>query len=182
MNQAQVLSQLRRAIIEELCVKQWRDVWFFPERDGVKGWCGVAPIMFVGLNPSMGTFPSKADGFLLYKSLSQNGLSDAHITDLLKIRLNGKSVQESFANPELVQLHKAWLMEEVGLLDPNPIVALGHMTFRYLKAWLPNEFHSRIKEIHHYSWAHRYGKNEVFMHDVAIIRDMYLESKRQSPN
>jgi hypothetical protein len=179
MNKTQVLTELRRTIIEEMCVKKWRDVWFFPERDGVKGWSGAAPIMFVGLNPSMGTFPPKADDFLLYRSLSHAGLYDAHITDLLKIRLNGKLVKESFANSDLVRLHKAWMMEEVELLDPILIVALGHKTFTYLEAWLPNEMHSSIKEIHHYSWADRYGKSAVFEHDVAMIRDMYL---KQSPN
>jgi hypothetical protein len=176
MDKAQVLSQLRRAIIEELCVKQWRDVWFFPERDEVKGWYGAAPIMFAGLNPSMGTFSSKADRFLLYKYISQNGLSDAHITDLLKIRLKGKLVQEGFDDTELVQLHKAWLMEEVRLLDPNLIVALSRTTFKYLKAWLPNN-NSRIEWIHHYAWADRYRKEAVFAQDVANIRDKYIELK-----
>ena len=177
MNKTQLLSQLRRDIVEELCVKQWLDVWFFPERDGVKGWCGAAPIIFVGLNPSMGTFPSKAD-LMFYKSLLQNGLSDAHISDLYKIRLNGKSVSKSFARPELQQLHRTWLMKEVRHLDPYFIVALGHKTYGILKEWLPKDFHSRIVKIHHYSWAHRYGKNEVFAQDVAKIRDLYLESTR----
>jgi len=180
MNKTQVLTELRRTIIEEMCVKQWRDVWFFPERPGVKGWSGAAPIMFVGLNPSMGTFPPKADDFLLYRSLSHAGLYDAHITDLLKIRLNGKLVKESFANSDLVRLHKAWMNEEVRLLDPYLIVALGDKTFRILRKWLPEHFHSRIEKIHHYSWAHRYKKEHVFALDVARMRDMYLESTTQS--
>jgi len=178
MNRTQELSQLRKTIIEELCVKQWLDVWFFPERDGVKGWCGAARIMFVGLNPSMGTFQSKGD-FMFYDSLRQNGLSDAHITDLYKIRLNGKSVSMAFAKPELAQLHKTWLKEEVRLLEPYFIVALGNKTFKILKTWLPEHLHSRIVEIHHYSWANRYQKSEVFAKDVAKIRDKYLESTGQ---
>lgn len=180
MSKTESLSQLRRNIIEKLCIDQWLDVWFFPELDGVKGWRGSAPIMFVGLNPSTGNFPSKADR-LFYDSLSQNGLSDAHITDLLKIRLDGESVQETFAIPELVQSHKAWLMEEVRLLEPHIIVALGHKTLKVLTTWLPEDFRSRIVKIHHYSWAQRWKKNDVFAHDIASIRNMYLESIRLYP-
>jgi hypothetical protein len=173
MNRAQALSQMRMTIVKELCVKRWLDVWFFPELDGVKGWRGTARIMFVGLNPSMGTFSSKAD-LMFYDTLRQNGLSEAHITDLYKTRLPGKSVTRSFAIPELEQLHKTWLINEVRLLKPYFIVALGHKTFGILQAWLPEHFHSRMVKIHHYSWAQRYRRNEVFAQDVAKIRDMYL--------
>jgi uracil-DNA glycosylase len=176
MNQTQSLSQLRKSIIEELCVKQWLDVWFFPELDGVKGWSGAAHIMFVGLNPSTGTFPSKA-GVMFYDSLRKNDLSDAHITDLYKIRMKGKLVHKILTSPELEKLHRAWLKEEVRLLEPHVIVALGHQTFGILKNWLP-ELSSRIVKIHHYAWAQRYGRSEVFADDVTTIRDRYRASTR----
>ena len=150
------------------------NVWFFPEQAGVKGWSGTAPIMFVGLNPSTGAFPSKAV-YLLYNSLRKNGLPNAHITDILKIRLDRRLVEEAFANRELVQLHKGWLREEVRILKPNLIVALGKQALVKLKGWLPERCHSKIVMIHHYSWAHRYGKEEVFTRDVAKIGGMYLK-------
>jgi hypothetical protein len=176
MNHTQSLSQLRKSIIEELCMKQWLDVWFFPELDGVKGWCGTAPILFVGLNPSTGTFPSKPD-LMFYDSLRKNDLSDAHITDLYKIRMKGKLVNEILTSPALKELHRAWLKEEVRIVKPHFMVALGHQTFGILKKWLP-ELNSRIVEIHHYSWAQRYGRSEVFADDVTKIRDMYRASAK----
>ena len=172
-----MLNQLRRQIIEELCIKKWRDAYFFPEHDGVKGWRGNARIMFVGLNPSMGTFPSKAD-VMLYKTLSRHGLGNAHLTDLMKIRLSGSHVAESFAIPELVDIHKAYLAKEVRILRPHTIVAFGKKTFDLLQEWLPGEFRPRVVQVHHYSWAHRYGKRDVFVRDMNRIKKRFDELER----
>ncbi len=178
MNRARALLELRRAIIEELYIERWREVWFFPEYDGVKGWSGIEPIMFVGLNPSTGRFPSKADR-LFYRALKRNGLADAHITDLLKIRADAASVRDVFRNTELIRTHKEWLMREVNLLQPRLIVALGHRTLMELKEWLPQRWRSRIAKIHHYSWAKRWRGEKVFGEDMASIRTRYRDAQKR---
>jgi hypothetical protein len=54
------LARLRARIVREVYLAEWRDVWFFPAFEGVRGWQGTQDIMFVGLNPSTGRFPDSA--------------------------------------------------------------------------------------------------------------------------
>jgi len=53
------LEALRARIVRELYLDEWRDVWFFPRFDGVDGWRGTERVMFVGLAPSTGHFPTE---------------------------------------------------------------------------------------------------------------------------
>jgi hypothetical protein len=86
------LRRLRKTIIQETYVDLWKDVWFYPSCMGVRGWEGTQDIMFVGLNPSTGRFPSKDDKFL-YSQLMEHHFEAAHLTDLIKLRATGQEAQ-----------------------------------------------------------------------------------------
>jgi len=169
MKQTSALNQLRQRIIEELYAKQWREVWFFPEKDGIKGWRGTDPIMFIGLNPSTGRFPSKAD-HMFYQCLARNGFCNSHITDVFKVRSTPEDMRDNLSNKGLVRLHQRYLLEEIDLLNPHLLVALGYKTLNILKEWIPERFQTRLIRIRHYSWAKRYRKENVFSQDMAKVR------------
>jgi len=173
------LSRLRQRIIAELYVKQWHEVWFFPEKDGVRGWRGTGPIMFIGLNPSTGRFPSKADQ-VFYKCLDRNGLGNSHITDVFKVRATSREMRDNLSNKGLVRLHQKYLLKEIHLLNPHLLVALGHKTLSILKVWIPKGYQPRLIGIHHYSWAKRYRREKVFWKDMADIRRDFQEIGRET--
>jgi hypothetical protein len=63
-------EQLLVEVREEIEKKHGRDnVFFFSKIEGdrqlarVKGFLGCSPVVFLGLNPSTNTFPTKADRF-----------------------------------------------------------------------------------------------------------------------
>jgi hypothetical protein len=58
------LTHLRSKIVQEMFVQQWKDVWFFPRLNGVKGWQGTGDVFFVGAAPNFGRFSTEADKFL----------------------------------------------------------------------------------------------------------------------
>lgn len=91
------LLELRRKIVLKEEVEGWREVWFFPQYKGVKGFLGTQDIMFVGLAPSTGSFPSRSGDFL-YEQLKEHGFGNAHITDIVKIRMLGSAVEEFLGN------------------------------------------------------------------------------------
>ncbi len=59
------LKKLRKDIIEKYYINEWKEVWFFPSYNKVKGFLGTQDIIFLGLNPSYGHFPSKYDKFFM---------------------------------------------------------------------------------------------------------------------
>jgi hypothetical protein len=164
------LARLRQKIIEELFVERWHEVWFFPERDGVKGWRGTAPIMFVGPNPSTGHFGSRADHFF-YKNLADNGFQNAHLTDAFKMRATAEEVPINQQDSLLSGLNRGYIQEEVTIIQPRLLVALSENTYDLLSDWLPEMYRERLVRIPHYSWAHRYRKEDRFaqaMNDVRL--------------
>ena len=162
------LDQLRQEIISELCVRRWHDVWFFPPREGINGWRGTDPVMFIGPNPSRGHFPSHADLFF-YGQLKQNGFSNAHLTDLFKICATSEEMRRHLADRALVRLHQTYLSKEIEILDPRLLVALSDETLKTLQCWLPKSLHTRLIKIRHYSWANRYNRREEFSKDMAEV-------------
>ena len=124
------LADLRTRVIREQEIEKWREVWFFPERDGVKGWQGTQDIMFVGLNPSTGWFPSQADVFF-YGELQQDEFGNAHLTDVVKCRATSREADEwcnsknpKFSQDRLIE-HLAYLEEEIQLIAPRLVVPMG---------------------------------------------------------
>lgn len=136
--------------------------------DRVMGWQGADPIFFVGPNPSgAGHFPSRADrGF--YKQLHTQGLHNAHLTDLMKVRATATEVPEIFKDSAVVHLCRGYFQEELDILDPRLVVALGEQVHRLLTDWFPGAEFELIR-IPHYSYAYRYAKQARFARAMADV-------------
>lgn len=129
-----------------------REVWFYPRVLGVKGWEGTGRIMFVGLNPSTGRFPSRADN-VLYERLGEYGFENAHLSDAIKCRAKSKEVDGWRSQPDhmgFVQTQLGYLREELKILDPALVVPFGPKCYQLLMA-MP-EMLGRMKVVlPHYS-------------------------------
>ena len=70
-----------------------KTAWFFPEHNGVQGYLGIARLIFAGINPSYGQFPTKPVRFF-YDCLNEFGLHNVHITDIIKSRMSNNQLVE----------------------------------------------------------------------------------------
>lgn len=150
------LEKLRSEIIDKNFKESWKDVWFYPEYNGVKGFLGTQGPIFCGLNPSYGNFPSKRDEFF-YKQLKKHGFENAHITDLIKIRSTGKKIGELIKNKQILNEQCGFLTEEIKITESNFIVALGNECYCYIKDKFED---ATLEKITHYTY--RFIKEEEF--------------------
>jgi uracil-DNA glycosylase len=132
------LDRLRARIVREVLVVRWRDVWFFPKDGRVHGWQGTQDIMFVGLNPSTGRFPSPADRSF-YRALATCGFERAHLTDAIKERATGAALGALRDDPERMRTHRRYLRAEAKIIAPRLIVAVGQRAKRIVDEWLPGD-------------------------------------------
>lgn len=146
---------LRSRIIQDLFVEQWADVWFFPSSErhsevapGVRGWSGIQDIFFVGLNPSTGQFPNKADRFL-YEALAHSRLQNAHLTDVIKLRATDSQVEHMLNDNQLMNQQREYFFEELAILSPRLVVTMGKRATDAVTQWLPSS--AKIRPIPHYS-------------------------------
>lgn len=148
------LEELRREIIEEFLIKGWKDVWFYPPYEGVMGYLGTQDIMFVGLNPSCGYFPSRYDEYF-YGVLKENGLQNAHLTDVIKVRIKTKEVEQYLEDKDFLEKNLEFFKREIEIIDPKIIVAMGEnsndILTEYLREYFP-KYDGKIHEIRHYSF------------------------------
>lgn len=118
-----------------------QEAWFFPEYAGVKGYLGVGALFFVGPNPSTGRFPQRSDRFL-YDHLRAYGFADAHITDCIKYHLSNKEVEALRrsgalkSDGALLRSQEGYLFEEIEILRPRLLVAMGDLAYEILTGWL----------------------------------------------
>ena len=54
---------------------QFKTAWFYPEYNGVKGYLGTSKLIFAGINPSYGQFPSKPVSFFYDAIAKANGVT-----------------------------------------------------------------------------------------------------------
>ena len=165
-----MLTRLRARIVRELYLSEWREVWFFPRFGGVDGWRGTQDIMFVGLNPSTGRFPSHA-GRMLY-ALRRNGFKRAHLTDVIKERATASTVQEIDRDRKRMRKYRRYLLAEIKIVRPRLIVAMGRRAYGILTTWLGSD--ARVRRIPHY--AARFptaGTRRRFASEMARIRREY---------
>lgn len=168
------LRELRRRIVDDVYTSQWREVWFFPPLDGVKGWQGEQDIMFVGLNPSTGHFSPERPS-MFYDAIKHNNFTEAHVTDVIKERATANEARVLLRDPSCLRRHRGYFMEEVAILAPRLIVPVGEDAARVLKAWLGTD--PRVTApIPHY--APRYAtddKRDRFRASMVAIRKLYAE-------
>ena len=157
------LLSLRKEIENEI-----GESFFFPELGSCKGWLGTDPILFVSLNPSTGTFPSKADRFY-YSVLEEFGFSNVHLTDLFKRRMTNQEFQRS-QYQEVPGKNIEWLNSEIEILGSDvKLVAVGRKTRSFLEKvfddqWLCPGF------LVHYSYAVRFRKENEFRESLKDVK------------
>lgn len=161
------LEKLRRRIIDRVFIKQWKEVWFFPEYKEVKGWLGTEDVIFVGSNPSSNYFPTKYDDFF-YNQLKNNGFKNAHLTDLIKTKAANKNFEQVFQDNIIEQIK--FFQEEIEIIKPKLIAIMGHKCkdkLRELGMWDDEN----MILMTHYS-AIRFPKNKKkFIQDIKCIRE-----------
>ena len=168
------LSVLRKRIIDKYYTAQWKEVWFFPSDNEVKGFSGTQNIIFLGLNPSMGHFPSKADK-LLYEQLKKNGFQNAHLTDFIKTRLPNKKnnkLEDSLDFKEQC----SFLEKEIRIISPKMIVFLGEKVQRLFLFKLKDRYPDiTTDKIPHYAyrWAKRNKFKAKFSREMKRIKNRY---------
>ena len=92
--------------------------------DGVKGYEGTGKIMFVGLNPSLGHFPSNHDIFF-YNQLKILNWENAHITDIIKIKLSNEDARSFLKDEKKLSEQIDLLKEEINIINPEIIISVG---------------------------------------------------------
>ena len=159
--------------IEQYAKEINQEAWFYPEYEGVMGFWGTQDIIFLGLNPSSGTFPSENDK-LLYKLLKEKGFEYAHITDLIKIRAKNKGVTNLITNSELMKKQYDFFSDEINIIKPKIIITMGLQCYGLLKQGFPKiEPICKIRQIKHYSF--RYQKKEEVFNEISGQLDKIKE-------
>lgn len=123
---AQALESLWKTIVQELATLiPHGEPWPYPRTDGVSGWYGTGPLMFVSYVPATLTrwVGTPTDNF--YRALRANGLEDSHITDLIKVRSKTEDTDALFQNASLVAKSQGYLMREIEIVRPKAIVVVG---------------------------------------------------------
>ncbi len=142
--QTAALKALHSRIVADhnVMTPQWK-TWFWcegfgDECHGISGFFGTAPIIVTGLNPATGKSKNStsetAYGFF-FDSLREEGLEDAHLSDLFKARAAKKDVPLLLYDPEMINLHRDYFLEEARILQPSILVALGTEVFDVLRGW-----------------------------------------------
>ena len=163
------LEKLRSKIIDRIFKQQWKEVWFFPEDIKVKGYLGTQDIIFLCLNPSYSRFPTRYDKFF-YKQLKNYKFENAHITDLIKIRATNKEIDNIIKNKEILKEQIEFLNNEIEIIEPKLIVALGDKCDKNLKKL---KIDKKTIKIRHYS-SIRFPKNkEKFSRELREVRRVY---------
>jgi hypothetical protein len=113
---AQLLHQLEQRIAAEV-----KDAWLFPQRGAVSGFRGTAPVVIAGRRPAWGSFPNEGANKLFYEILTEFGLANAHLTNVIKSRGNRDD-----PDPENLALHEEVFMREIEILDAwHGVVPMG---------------------------------------------------------
>lgn len=159
---------------------QFKTAWFFPEYNRVKGYLGIARLIFAGINPSAGQFSSKQVLFF-YDCLNEFGLHNVHITDIIKSRMSNSQLVGLKSNKELYNKVLAknikWLKREMKIIDRNldvRIVGIGKDAHDILKFYFKDKVAN--KWLHHYSWVESYGeesrrkKRKIFKKEILKIK------------
>lgn len=152
MDKKKQLLILRDEIIDEIYKKRWEEVWFFPifkEIPEVQGWQGTGPVMFVSINPSFGSYPSRADIFY-YRNLRKQGFANAHLTDLYKIKNRNKDIKTLFADSQLLDEAIKYMDKEIRIIQPKLIVGVG-TSYRKLYESIFKKYKISLEYIPHYA-------------------------------
>lgn len=134
-------------------------LWFFSSENDVDGYLGTDPIVFVGIRPSTGEGGFARPIFnSFYDRLKRHGFSQAHVTDIVKERM-----EVGYPSDEQMERNWRYFLDELSIVDPVVIVALGGWVFKQLRnrrADLRNRLNRQVtlERVTHYSY--RFGSRE----------------------
>jgi hypothetical protein len=132
------------------------DSWRFPPEGAVQGFMGTGPLFIVGDQPSTSPWEiSHPNRRAFYDLLPRVGAANAHLTDVYKRR--GKSGALRTAIPADFAQHPDLFRQEVDILQPTRVVALGHHAYRLLKQHVP-ELRPSLSRMWHFAYVVRYNK------------------------
>jgi hypothetical protein len=139
-------KQRRLRELKQRMEEHFSKLWFFTDEGGrVDGYLGTEPVMFVGIRPSTGKggLAPQALGYF-YRLMIEYGFSQAHVTDVVK-----EQMETGLPSPEQVERNWPFFLEELRIVEPKHVVALGGWVFDTLRRRLDSPVPIRIT---HYSY------------------------------
>ena len=137
-----------------------QDWWRFPEEESIRGFLGNDPLFFVGDQPSTSNWePSHPSRRVFYDLLTRLDFSKAHLTDLYKKR--GRASELKAGLPSDFETHLKFFSEELSILRPTRIVALGDLAYNLLLKHVPVA-KSTLVCVWHFAYAARPGKSAIW--------------------
>ncbi len=132
------------------------DWWQFPEEGPIRGFLGTDPLFIVGDQPSTSSWDSSdRNRRAFYDLLVKLGASNAHLTDLYKKR--GRSGALRAGPPSDFPMHLKLFREELTLLRPTRVVALGRHSYDLLTTHVP-EAVPILRHMWHFAYVVRFRR------------------------
>jgi hypothetical protein len=149
-NQAKRLAELA------MIIDSHADWWRFPEEPPIRGFLGTDPLFIVGDQPSTSSWDSAHPNRRAFYGLLQRlRASNAHLTDLYKRR--GRSGALKAGLPSDFGIHLKFFREELAVIRPTRVVALGQHAYDLLASHVP-EVRPILDQIWHFAYPVRYGR------------------------
>lgn len=132
------------------------DWWRFPADGPVRGFLGTGPLFIVGDQPSTSPWESShLHRREFYGLLTRLEAGNAHLTDLYKKRGPAGALRSGL--PDDFAAHVAFFHDELALLRPTRVVALGDHADHLLRAHVP-EIVPILTKMWHFGYAVRYRR------------------------
>src|SRR5436189_3567068 len=130
-----------------------QDWWRFPSQGPIQGFMGTDPIFIVGDQPSRSEWRSEhPNRRTFYGTLQKLEITNAHLTDIYKKRGECSALKKGL--PRDFDEHVALFCEEIEILQPTIIIALGDLAYNLLTQKLP-ACRNMLKKVVHFSYATR---------------------------
>ena len=169
-----------RALKEEI-EREFPLVWFFEDHSGVvDGYWGTESVMFVGERPSLGGVvkgrrkagaAANSDKMLkrFFARLKTYGFEHAHVTDVVKESGKGGA---PLSGEQVDDRNWGYFCEEMSIVQPEVIVALGGRVFHILRKRLERPDRVRLRKFCHYAyrWRPAAEREEIFNKEFEGLR------------
>jgi hypothetical protein len=133
--------------------------WRFPADGPIRGFLGTDPLFIVGDQPSTSSWgPLHPNRQAFYGLLARLGAENAHLTDLYKVRGRPGSLKAGL--PADFDAHLGIFRQELEIIRPSRVVALGDDAYRLLETQVP-ELRGILRQIWHFAYAASYGRRRI---------------------
>jgi hypothetical protein len=148
-------------------IRSHSDWWLFPTENSIQGFMGTDPIFIVGDQPSTDEWPVEhPNRRAFYDTLQKVGLQNAHLTDLYKKRGVSSGLERGL--PDDFPYHVSLFQEEIDILRPAMIVALGKLAQRLLIQNVAT-WKRTVPRIRHFSHVVKAGKESQYERNMREI-------------